>query len=116
MAVHAGEIAQIEQLEQFERPRADNVKFHVNLQTLARSEDVREAGFAVQAKPQDAPGHSHRGFGGFERRCVSRRILFNELRRGRCPVEAMRVCVMAASFDLGKLFLALKILVLRLKR
>src|ERR1700687_4631049 len=116
MPGNTDEISQIEHLEQFERPRAYNVKFHVNLQTLARSGDVREAGFAVQAKPQDAPGDSHGGFGGFERRCVSRRILFNELRRGRCPVEAMRVCVMAASFDLGKLLLALKILVLWLKR
>src|ERR1700676_1090532 len=116
MSVYAGEIAQIEHLEQLERPRANNVKFHVDLQTLARSGNVREACFAVQAKRHDAPGNSHRGLSRFERSCVSRRILFNELRRGRCPVEAMRVCVMAASFDLGKLFMALKILVLRLKR
>src|ERR1700682_339954 len=110
------EIAQIEHLEQSERPRPHNVKFYVDLQTLTRSGDVSEACFAMQAKRHDAPGNSRRGFRGFERRCVSRRVLFNEFRRCSCPLKAMRIWVMAASFDLGKLFLALKILVLRLKR
>ncbi len=110
------EISQIEPLEQLEGSGAHNVKLHVNLQALARSRDVREAGFAVQAKRQDASGDPHRRFCGFERRCVSRSIFFNEFRRGRCPIEPVRVCVMASSFDLGKLLLALEILVVRLKR
>src|ERR1700724_1274410 len=92
------EIAQIEHLEQFERSRAYNVKFYVDLQTLARSRDVREACFAMQAKRHDPPGNSHRGLSGFENRCVSRGVLFNEFCRGCCPVKAVRICVMAASF------------------
>ena len=116
MAAYADEIAQIELLEEFERPRAYIVKFHVNLQSLARSGDVRETRFAVQAKRYDAPGHPHRGFGGLERCSIRRPILFNEFRRGCRPVEPMRVRVMAASFDLGKLLLALEILIVRLKK
>jgi len=116
MSRDADEIAQIEPLEEFERAGAYIVKLDVNLQPLARSGDVCEAGFDVQAKRQDAPGNSHQGFGGLERRRIRRSILFNEVRGGRRPIEPMRVRVMASSFDLGKLLLALEILVLRLKR
>ena len=75
-----------------------------------------EAGFAVQAKRHDAPGYTNRGFSGLERCRVSRSIFFNEFRRGRRPIEPMRVRVIASSYDLGKLLLALEILILRLKR
>src|ERR1700682_1174423 len=116
MPGNTNETAQIEHLAQCERPRPHNVKFYVALQSLARYGDVSEARFAMQAKRHDTPGNSRRGFRGFERRCVGRRVLFNKFRRCSCPLKAMRIWVMAASFDLGKLFLALKILVLRLKR
>jgi hypothetical protein len=77
---------------------------------------VREACFAVQAKRHEAPGHPHRGFGGLERRRVCRSIFLNEFRRGRGPIEPVWVRVMASSFDLGKLLLALEILIVRLKK
>jgi hypothetical protein len=116
MTGNADEIAQIEQLEQFERPGAYDIKFHVNLQTLAGSGNMRKTSFAVQAKREDASGHAHGRFGSFERRGINRRIFFDELRRGFCPIEPVGVCVMAASLDLGKFLLALEILVVRLKR
>src|SRR6266853_254263 len=116
MPGHPDEISQIEHLEQLESSGTHNVKLHVDLQAPARSREVRKAGFAVQAQGQDASGHPHRGFRGFERRCVSRSIFFNEFRRGRRPIEPVRVYVMASSFDLGKLHLTLEILIVRLKR
>ena len=113
---NADEIAQIEQLKQFERPRAHDVELHVNLQSLARAGDVRKPGLAVQAERQDASGHAHGRLGRFQRRGVGRGILFDQLRRGRRPFEFVGIRLMPASFDLGKLLLTLKILVLRLKR
>ncbi len=110
------EIAQIKHLEQFKCPETNNIKFHIDLQTLAGPGNVRETRFSVQAKRQDASRHSDRRFGGFERRCVSRGILFNKFRRRRCPIEPVRVRVMAASFDVGKLLPPLEILVVWLKR
>jgi hypothetical protein len=77
---------------------------------------VREARLAVHPNCYKASGHSHWGFGGFERGRVSRRILFNKFRWCCGPIEPMRVRIMAASFDLGKLLLTLEILVLRLKK
>jgi len=77
---------------------------------------VRETRFAVQTNRYDAPGHPHRGFGGLERCSVCRSIFFNEFRRGGRPIEPMRVCLMASSFDFGKLLLALEILIVRLKK
>jgi hypothetical protein len=70
----------------------------------------------VQAKRHNPPSDTHRRFRGFEGRCVRRRILFNEFSRSCRPIEFVRVGVMAACFYLGKLLLALKILVLWLKR
>lgn len=71
MADNADEIAQIEQLEQFERLGTYDIKFHVYLQALTGSGNVREASFAMQAKSEDAPGHAHKRFGSFERRGVN---------------------------------------------
>src|ERR1700694_5735504 len=97
MPGNTNEIAQIEHLEQFERPRPHNVKFYVDLQTLARSGAVSEARFAMQPKRHDTPGNSRRGFRGFERRCVGRRVLFNKFRRCSCPLKAMRIWVLGAA-------------------
>ena len=116
MAVYADEIAQIEHLEQFECPGTDNIEFYVNLKALACAGDVGETGFAVQAHGEDASSHPDRRLCGFQRCGVGRGIFFNKFRRGRGPIELVGIRVMAASFDIGKLLLALKILVLRLER
>ena len=77
---------------------------------------MRKAGLAVQAERQDAPGHAHGRFGGFECRGVGRGIFFNQFRRRCRPIELVGIRLVPASFNVGKLLLALEILVLRLKR
>ena len=55
--------------------------------------------------------------GGFQRGGIGRRILFDQApRRVAGPFKFVRIGLMAASFDFGKLLLALEILVVRLKR
>ena len=75
-----------------------------------------EAGFAVQAQRQDSSRHSDGGLGRLQGRGVGRSILFDELGGRSGPIKLVRIRFMAASFDVGKLLLALEILVLWLKR
>jgi hypothetical protein len=116
MTVYADEVAQIQHLEQFECLWADDIEFYVDLKTLSRSGDMRETCLAMQPHREDASSHSNRWFFGFERCGVGRRIFVNKFRRSRGPIELVGIRLMAASFDLGKLLLALKILILRLER
>jgi len=53
--------------------------------------------------------------GSFEGSRVGRRVFFNELRRSIRVFKLVGIRLMPARFDVGKLLLALKILVLWLK-
>jgi hypothetical protein len=72
---------------------------------------VREARFPVEAKSENAPGHTHHRLGGIERGCVSGPVFLEQFLRRRCPIEFMRIGFVPARLDLGKLFLTLKKLI-----
>ena len=72
---------------------------------------MREARLSVKAQRQNASGHAHRRLGGFERGCVGRAIFLDQLRRALPSIKLVRIGLVPARLDLGKLLLALKILV-----
>jgi hypothetical protein len=70
----------------------------------------------MQPHCEDASGHANRRLCGFQRCGIGRSIFFNKFRRGRGPIELVRIRVMAARFNLGEFLLALEILILGLER
>ena len=70
----------------------------------------------MEAEGENASGHADRRLCGFESGGVSRPVLLEKL-LGCCrPIEFVRIGFVPARLNFGKLFLALKKLVDRVKR
>jgi hypothetical protein len=110
------QIAQIEQLEQLVGLGTDVVQLHVDLQPLSRSENVGEACFSVKANRENPACHANRRFGCLEGRRVRIAVLLEQLGWGRRRVKSVRIRLVPARFDLGKLFLSLEKLIDWVKR
>jgi hypothetical protein len=61
----------------------------------------------MHAQIDDTSGNANRRFGRFQRGGIGIAIFLKQLRRAGGPVKFVRICVVAACLDLGKLFLAL---------
>ena len=116
MTGHSDQIAKIKQLEKFVRFFADIIQLHVDLQPMAGPINVSEARFPMQAKGENAPGHTHHRLGDIQRGCVSGPVFLEQFLRRCRPIEFMRIGLVPARLDLGKLFLALQKLIGWLKR
>jgi hypothetical protein len=86
------------------------------LQPLARSKDVGESRFSMDAEGEDAARDANYRFGGLERGCIGIPVFLEQFRRRCRPIEFMRVRFMPARLDFGKLFLALQKLINWIKR
>ena len=69
------QIPQIEQLEQLVGLGAYIIQLHINLQPLARSKNVGEARFSVEAERENAAGYANTRLGGFKRGCIGIAVL-----------------------------------------
>ena len=111
MSRDADQVPEIEQLEQLVRLFPHIVQLHVNLQPLSRSINVGEARFSVQAERENPAGDADHRLGGFERGSVGIAVLLKKFRRRCRPIEFVRIGIVPARLNLGKLFLALKELI-----
>ena len=81
------------------------------MQALARSKNVGETRFSMQAERENPAGNADHRLGGVERGSVGIAILLKQLRRRCRPIEFVRIGIVSARLDLGKFFLALKKLI-----
>ena len=88
-------------MEQFVGLGAHDVQLHVDLQSLARSVNVRKARFSMEAKGENATGNADGGLGSFQCGCISRAVLLEQLRRSGRGVKFVRIGLMPARLDLG---------------
>jgi len=86
------------------------------LQLLAGTGNVSEASLPVKPERQNSAGHPHGGLGSFECCSLGGSIFLHQLGRGRGPLELVGIRLVSPSLNLGKLLLALEILVRRFKR
>jgi hypothetical protein len=77
------------------------------LQPLARTPNVSESRFSVEAQGEYATSYANGWLSRFERRCVDISVLLKKFRRGCRPIEFVGIRFMPASLDFGELFLAL---------
>ena len=77
---------------------------------------MSKARFSVQPQREDTPSDAHRWLRGFESGCVRRRVFFDQFLGSCRPIKPVRISFVAPRLDFGKLFLALKELVNRIKR
>ena len=111
MAGNADDVAQVEKLEELESLFAHHVQLDVNLQPRALARDMRERGFSMRPKSDDASRRSHvnvlsgKLLGG-----LISELPGNLLGRVR-PGELVRIGRVAQSLDFPQFLAALKQLV-----
>jgi hypothetical protein len=98
-------------LEEFVCLGANVVQLYVNLQPLARAQDMGESGLAMNAQVDDAAGDPDGRLRRLQCDSVGAAVFLKQLQRVCRPVKFVGIRFMPARLDLGKLFLALEKLV-----
>ena len=115
MTRNSDDVAQIQQLKEFESLRPHNIELHIKLQPCTVPHKMGKRGFAMRSESNDAPCHANRYLvgGEFFSRAIPE-LICNLLGRVR-PGKPVRMSRMAQRLDLAQFFQALVILIKRLK-
>ena len=113
--MHANQITQIQQMEDFKPFISNNILAHVNLNALSIPLNMRKSGFAHKSIRYDSTGHAHVNLFGFKIRRRIVFILFRKLCRSCGPAKFVRIGIQARLTKLIQLLQSLLKLVLWLK-
>ena len=115
MAGDADDVAHIQELKKAKGSIANNVELYVDLEPRAVSLNMCESGLAMKPQRQNAAGSAYSNSIRIEARGIALGVSGHDLGGRRRLLEFMGIGIVAESFDIGELFLALEVLIERLE-
>ena len=100
MATHADVVAQIQQVKQLKPLLPHHILFHIDLNALPGTLQVRKPRLPHQPVRHNPPGHTHFLAAGLQLRPLHRRIVLEQLRGALRPAKFSRKCFMPKGLDL----------------